>query len=43
MANIIEFSKFKLFYFVVDIFDLVHDVAAIHGLCELLIASGNPF
>ena len=29
--------------FVVAIFDLVHDVEAIHDLCYLLTASGNPF
>ena len=29
--------------FVVAIFDLVHDVEAIRGLCKLLTASGNLF
>ena len=32
-----------LIWFVVATFNLVHDVAAIHDLCTLLIASGNLF
>ena len=32
-----------IFCFVVAIFDLVHDVAAIHCICLLLTASGNLF
>ena len=38
-----EFLKLLLFCFVVAIFDLEHDGEAIHGLCKLLLASGNLF
>ena len=31
------------FSFVVAIFNLVHDVEAVHGQCKLLTASGNIF
>ena len=34
---------FHFFCLVVAICDLVHDVETIHGLCLLLIASGNIF
>ena len=37
-----EFLKY-FFYIVLAIFDLVHDVEAIRGLCKLLTASRNLF
>ena len=39
----VNFSIFELFFVVVAIFDLEHDVEAIDGLCYLLTASGNLF
>ena len=42
MVNFFEFL-IKCVWFVVAIFDIVHDVETMHGLCQLLIASGNLF
>ena len=46
MVLVVMFFDFFLndfFGFVVAIYDLVHDVEAIHGLCKLQTASGNNF
>ena len=43
MVNFFRIFKILFFHFVVAIFDLVHDVKAMHGLCKLLTASGNLF
>ena len=42
VVNFFEFS-IKCVWFVVAIFDIVHDVETMHGLCQLLIASENLF
>ena len=43
MDSLFVFCCFLLFFFVVAMSDLVHDVEAIHGICKLLTASGNLF
>ena len=43
MVNFFRIFKIMFFSFVVAIFDLVHDVEALHGQCKLLTASGNIF
>ena len=35
--------EINIFCFVVAIFDLVHNVEAIRGMCDLLTSSGNLF
>ena len=42
MVNFCDFKNY-LFYFVVAICDVVHDVKAIHGLCLLLLTPGYLF
>ena len=39
----LQIFEIEFFWLVVAIFDLVHDVEAIYGLCYLLTASGNLF
>ena len=42
VVNVLVFFEIVFFSgFVVALFDLVHDVEAIYGLCYLLKASGN--
>ena len=43
VVNFSVFFKLFLFCFDVAIFDLVHDLEAIHGLFKLLTASANLF
>ena len=43
VVNFIAFLNLIFFILVVAIFDLVHDVEAIHDLCLLLTESGNLF
>ena len=43
MANFLVFLIYLFFCFVVAMSDLVHDVAAIDGLCKLLTVSGIFF
>ena len=43
IGHFFRISEIFIFCFVFAICDLVHDVDAIHGLCQLLTASGNLF
>ena len=43
MWSIFSYFEIIIFFFAVDICDLVNHVEAIAGLCKLSIASGNHF